>query len=165
MKIVHKKNQRMKDAITKEFRRNIALLGILFFSLILEIYILILILLKDKLVVQEPVYKIIFMCVIFIGTIWSFFSLISNIRKTVVKITAHGNEIETTSIGLFPVVSRYLETDLKIEKLPVKANGDASFVKISNSNEEELFFCSSNFFNKEELLNSHSKFLNELGKI
>ncbi|NIJ46597.1 hypothetical protein FHR24_003087 [Wenyingzhuangia heitensis] len=155
----------IKNAIIKENKKYFALLGILFFSLILEISMIILFLQKHELVVDEPKHKILLMCLIFIGTSWSLYSLIKNRRKIVVKIVAHNNEIVTTSIGSFPIVRKYSVADLNIEKLSLKSNTNPSLVKISNSKGKILFYTSKDFLDIKKLINTKSIFLNELSEI
>ena len=74
---------KIENAIIKESRKYFTLLGILFFSLILEISMIILFLLKHELVIDEPKHKMLLMCLVFVGTCWSLYSLIKNRRKTV----------------------------------------------------------------------------------
>lgn len=164
METAHKNNNIIKNAIAKESRKYVALLVVLFFSLILEVAVLTLVLLKHELVLEEPIHKTIFMCLIFIGTIWSLYSLIINRRKTVVKIRVKNNEIETTSIGSNPLICNYPVNELVIKKLPMNSKGGKNLVKICKLNEEVLFYCSSDFFDITELLKSESKFLNDLGE-
>lgn len=158
MEIVRKKEK------SKEIVKYYAVLGLIIFALVLEIFMSILILSSHKLVVEEPVFKKALFFIVFVGTIFSLYSHIAAARKIAIKIIVFSDTIEIVTAGIFPIKSTYSIEDLRIDRFQKQSTDNVIFVKINNLKGELLFGCSSDLFDVEELLDSESSFLQGLGK-
>lgn len=144
-------------------RTKLMQLVLLFMMLLVEFVMMFFV--KQGLIDDTITKKILIGC-FFMITLYSIYNLIVLSRKTIskIEITDKG-VVSIKSIGFFSTTKVFNQKNLVVKKVISSNEKQPNLGKIYNTKEDVVFYFYPKLFKKEELLNSNSSFLQELGKI
>jgi|GEM_PF-5296274 len=153
----------LKHLEKKAVRTKLMQLVLLFMMLLVEFFMMFFV--KQGLIDDTIPKKILTGC-FFMITLYSIYNLIVLSRKTIskIEITDKG-VVSMKSIDFFSITKVFNQKDLVVKKVISSTEKQPNLGKIYNTKEDVVFYFYPKLFKKEELLNSNSSFLQELGKI